>query len=207
MPSASAPAPLVGPGRWSLGVRHIAEPRFVNGRMGHVDVNSGRGARVSPTPCPAYGPMTDALPRQWQNGTAGCDFAPFWFRPTRDREVRACQWHDGARECQSWDRGRRANRDAALDTGKPPIGAWSHRPVEARWTRGGHLALPDAGRQLVGPGTPARRMRDASSSDAGCQLVGHGMPARRARDASSSGTGCDYGSSDASRVRSRSSRW
>ena len=207
MPSASAPAPLVGPGRWSLGVRHIAEPRFVNGRMGHVDVNSGRSARVSPTPCPAYGPMTDALPRQWQNGTAGCDFAPFWFRPTRDREVRACQWHDGARECQSWDRGRRANRDAALDTGKPPIGAWSHRPAEARWTRGGHLALPDAGRQLVGPGTPARRTWDASSSDAGCQLVGRGMPARWTRDASSSGTGCGYGSSDASRVRSRSSRW
>ena len=46
MPSASAQAPLAGRERWGLGLHRIASPKVVNGRMGHANVNSGRGAGV-----------------------------------------------------------------------------------------------------------------------------------------------------------------
>ena len=46
MPSASAQAPLAGWKAQRLGLRRIASPKFVNGRMGLPNVNSGRGADV-----------------------------------------------------------------------------------------------------------------------------------------------------------------
>ena len=194
MPSASPPACLVGQGRWGLAARHIATPRSVNGRMGHFDVNPGRSARVSPTPRPDYSPMAGATARQWRNGPPECDFGT-----AKSDSVRSGSGQRAAARPGLVNGGMElANASPGTVAGRPtrcrarywdtPIRAWSRRQLGSSGAGRGYDFV-ERGLRYSSSGADAataRRTRDAAT-------------ARWMRDAR-------YGSSDASRVRSRSSR-
>lgn len=135
MASARLPAPLEGWKARGLGLRRIAGPESVNGRIGRLNVNSGRGAGVQPTLSELPGKERDRPPVNGRMGRAHVNWGrrrePRVRRQSSPSATRCSTLVGIARAASSGDQPACAANDQRRGR-REPSGSWWAGPSRAR---------------------------------------------------------------------------